>query len=49
MFLVNRPSDIGSYENADMKTAIKEATTLSERMKLARAFFACTKKYRPAY
>lgn len=37
MFLVNRPSDIGSYENADMKTVIREATTLSERMKLARA------------
>ena len=37
MFLVNRPSDIGSYENADMKTAIREATTLAERMKLARA------------
>lgn len=37
MFFVNRPSDIGSYENADMKTVIKEATTLSERMKLARA------------
>lgn len=37
MFLVNRPSDIGSYENADMKTAIRETTTLAERMKLARA------------
>lgn len=37
MFLVNRPSDIGSYENADMKTAIREATTLAERVKLARA------------
>lgn len=37
MYRVNRQSDIGSYENADMKTAIREATTLAERVKLARA------------
>ena len=36
MFLVNRPSDIGSYENADMKTIVKDKTTLSGRMRLAR-------------
>lgn len=37
MFRVNRQSDIGSGQNPHMKTAIRDKTTIAERVKTARA------------